>query len=115
LTRILTGPIERVFVEVRDIDGVLVGAGRASATGAASGRWAGVTSIATAPRARRRGIAGLVMAELGRWALEHDCSRVYLQALASNQPAARLYERLDLPVHHAYVYRSPTPDALAAH
>jgi GNAT superfamily N-acetyltransferase len=115
LTRILTAPRERVFVEVRDSTGALLGTGRASATAgvAGSGRWAGVTSIATVPAARRRGIATLVMAELARWALEHDCPRIYLQSLAANASAAGLYERLGMPVHHAYVYRSPVPDAVS--
>jgi GNAT superfamily N-acetyltransferase len=113
LTRILTGPEERVHVEVRDAEGGLLGTGRASATRAESGRWAGVTSIATAPAARRRGIATLVMAELARWSLEHDCPRTYLQSLGANEPAARLYEGLGMPVHHAYVYRSPSPDAVS--
>jgi GNAT superfamily N-acetyltransferase len=113
LTRILTGPAERVFVEVRDVDGTLLGTGRASATSAPSGRWAGVTSIATVPAARRRGVATLVMADLARWALEHDCPRTYLQALGDNEPAAQLYERLGMPVHHAYAYRSPVPGAVS--
>ncbi|MFN8167828.1 MAG: GNAT family N-acetyltransferase [Candidatus Nanopelagicales bacterium] len=115
LTRILTGPDERVFVEVRDADGALLGTGRASATAGVggSGRWAGVTSIATVPAARRRGVATLVMAELARWSLEHDCPRTYLQSLATNEAASALYERLGMPVHHAYVYRSPTPGAVS--
>lgn len=113
LARILTGPAERVFVEVRDPRGGLLGTGRASATSAASGRWAGVTSIATVPEARRRGIASLVMAELARWSLEHDCPRTYLQSLGANEPAGALYEGLGMPVHHAYVYRSPSPDAVS--
>lgn len=115
LTRILVGPAERVLVEVRDDAGALLGTGRASATGGVggSGRWAGVTSIATVPAARRRGIATLVMAELARWSLEHDCPRTYLQSLASNDAASALYERLGMPVHHAYVYRSPTPGAVS--
>lgn len=113
LARILTEPAERVHVEVRDSGGGLLGTGRASATRAESGRWAGVTSIATVAAARRRGIATLVMADLARWSLEHDCPRTYLQALAANEPAGRLYAGLGMPVHHAYVYRSPAPDAVS--
>jgi GNAT superfamily N-acetyltransferase len=113
LRRILTGPDERVHVEVRGTDGDLLGTGRASAARAESGRWAGVTSIATVPAARRRGIATLVMAELARWSLERDCPRTYLQSLGANEPAGALYEGLGMPVHHAYVYRSPSPDAVS--
>ena len=113
LTRILTGPAERVFVEARAADGALLGTGRASATSAASGRWVGVTSIATAPPARRSGVATLVMAELARWAQERDCPRTYLQSLGSNAPAAQLYEGLGMAVHHAYVYRSLSPEAVS--
>ncbi len=114
LARILSGPAERVFVEVRGAGGALVGTGRASAAASSSGRWAGITSIVTVPAGRRRGTATVVMTELARWAAEHDCPRTYLQSLASNEPASRLYERLALPVHHSYVYRSPSPGAVSA-
>jgi GNAT superfamily N-acetyltransferase len=113
LRRILCGPPVRVAVEVRDPAGhVLLGAGRASAASSPVGRWAGVTSIATRPDARRRGVATLVMAELAAWAREEACERAYLQVLAGNDAANALYDRLGFGPHHVYVYRSRTAGAV---
>lgn len=107
LTRILTAPAEHVHVEVRGADGSLAAAGRASAAPSPAGRWAGVTSIYVAEDVRGRGLARLVMGELARWSLEHDCPRTYLQALEGNTAARSLYDGLGFLTHHAYVYRSP--------
>lgn len=116
VTRILTGAPSVVHVEVRDdADGTLLATGRGSVTPAASGRWLGVTSIATVPAARRRGLARAVMAELGRWGREQAAEHVLLQMLADNAAASRLYDGLGIVPHHAYVYRSPTPGAIGAH
>ena len=112
VTRLLTGPPLVVHVEAR-ADGVLLGTGRGSMTSAPSGRWLGVTSIATVPSARRRGVASAVMAELGLWAEELGAGRVLLQTLASNEAAARFYDGLGVVPHHRYEYRSPTPDAVS--
>jgi len=108
LSRILVRPAEVVFVTARDATtGELLGTGRASAAGSAVGRWAGVTSILTAPAARRRGVALAVMGELAGWAEEHNCPSTYLQVLAANDAAHGLYDSLGFDVHHAYEYRSP--------
>jgi len=107
IARILTGPQDRVHVELRDAAGTFVAAGRASAAPSPVGRWAGITSILVAAHARRQGLATPVMGELARWGLAPGCTRTYLQALRSNAPAAALYERLGLHVHHSYEYRSP--------
>jgi GNAT superfamily N-acetyltransferase len=108
VARILVRPREVVFVSALDAaTGQLLGTGRASASASAVGRWAGVTSILTAPGARRRGVASAVMGELATWADEHRCPRTYLQVLASNVAAHGLYDALGYRVHHAYEYRSP--------
>jgi len=108
LTRILVRPSEVVFATARDAaTGQLLGTGRASAAGSAVGRWAGVTSILTAPAARRRGVARAVMGELAAWAEENRCPGTYLQVLATNDAAHALYDTLGFDVHHAYEYRSP--------
>ena len=112
--RILTAPTHVVHVEARDrATGALLGTGRGSVTSAPSGRWLGVTSIATAPRARRRGVAVAVMAELGRWAQGLGADRVLLQMLASNEAAGLLYDGLGVVPHHRYEYRSPVPGTIS--
>lgn len=112
LARILVRPREVVFVEARDAaSGALLGAGRASAAPSAVGRWAGVTSIMTAPGARRRGVATRVVAELVAWAVESRCPHTYLQVLSSNEAARALYAGLGFGLHHRYEYRSPGPVA----
>jgi len=108
VARILVRPTEAVFVSARDAStGALLGTGRASASGSPVGRWAGVTSILTAPEARRRGVASAVMGELATWAEEHRCPHTYLQVLATNAAAHGLYDALGYRRHHAYEYRSP--------
>ncbi len=62
LAAILVRPREVVFVEARDAStGTLLGAARASAASSPVGRWAGITSVVTAPEARRRGVATTVL------------------------------------------------------
>jgi GNAT superfamily N-acetyltransferase len=108
VARILVRPAEVVFVAAHDATtGQLLGTGRASASGSPVGRWAGITSILTAPDARRRGVARAVMGELATWAQERRCPHTYLQMLAGNVAAHELYASLGYRVHHAYEYRSP--------
>lgn len=110
LARILTRSREAVVVEARDAaTGELLGTGRASAADSTVGRWAGITSIMTAPAARRRGVATRVLHELARWADAAGCARTYLQVLEDNAPAHALYAALGFEVHHRYEYRSLGP------
>jgi len=115
LTRILLRPAGVVFVDARDAStGLLLGTGRASPAASAVGRWAGVTSILTAPTARRRGVARTVMGELAAWAEENRCPHCYLQAPASTGPAAALCDALGLVAHHTYEYLAPSVPAAPA-
>jgi ribosomal protein S18 acetylase RimI-like enzyme len=109
LARILTAPAARVFVALHAADGGLVAAGRASTATSPVGRWAGITSVAVAEAARRRGLGSAVMGELGRWAAAGGAGTTYLQVMAANAPALALYERLGFTLHHTYCYRSPGP------
>jgi GNAT superfamily N-acetyltransferase len=68
-------------------------------------RWAGLTAIETAPAARRRGLAKLVIGELLAWAGERGATDAYLEVATANAPAIALYESLGFTTHHAYHYR----------
>jgi ribosomal protein S18 acetylase RimI-like enzyme len=109
LARILGAPAERVFVTMRDAGGGLLAAGRASGAASPAGRWAGITSVAVAEHARRRGLGTAVMGELARWASVQGAPSTYMQVMAANAPAIALYDRLGFALHHAYCYRSPGP------
>ena len=110
--RILTAPARTLFLTARATGGgPLLGVGRVCAGSLPDGRarWAGITSIATAPAARRRGVSRAVMLALATWALEQGCATTYLQVLAENTVARAMYDRLGFTVHHHYVYRSAAP------
>jgi ribosomal protein S18 acetylase RimI-like enzyme len=108
LAAILVRPREVVFVEARDSStGALLGAARASAASSPVGRWAGITSVMTAPEARRRGVATAVLRELATWAADARCPHTYLQVLGSNVEARRLYAGLGFELHHRYEYLAP--------
>jgi GNAT superfamily N-acetyltransferase len=48
----------------------------------------------TAPRARGRGVARALIAEVERWARERGCARVYWHTQAGNETARRLYDQV---------------------
>ena len=101
--RILTGPAEVAFAQVRDADGDLLAVGRGAVTG--PDRWLGVSLLQTAPPARRRGLARHVLRELVRWGAQHGSSRVYLQVEERNTAAVALYGRVGFTTHHTYLTR----------
>lgn len=67
--------------------------------------WTGVFAMATAPRARRRGAARLVLSAIARWAREQDAPRLYLQVERSNTAACRLYAAAGFTEVATYHYR----------
>jgi N-acetylglutamate synthase len=103
LVDILTGASVAGFATVRDADGTVLGVGHASVTEG----WAGLTSLVTAPAARRRGVGTAVVRALLSWAAEEGATRMYLQVLAANTGARSLYARLGVATHHPYCYRMP--------
>lgn len=68
--------------------------------------WAGLFCVATAPSARRRGIAGHVVHALTTWAVERGARRLYLQVESVNAPAHAFYERAGFTRSHGYHYRA---------
>ena len=48
----------------------------------------------TAPQARGKGIARALIAEVGRWAQEQGCARVYRHTHSGNETARRLYDQV---------------------
>jgi GNAT superfamily N-acetyltransferase len=83
------------------VDGEPVGIGRA----VADDGWTGVYSMATAPRARRSGVARAVLGAIAGWAQTQGAPRLYLQVEQSNDAARRLYASAGFTPLAAYHYR----------
>jgi GNAT superfamily N-acetyltransferase len=73
--------------------------------GVADDGWTGVFGMASAPTARRRGAARLVLSAIARWAREQDAPRLYLQVERSNTAACRLYAAAGFTEVATYHYR----------
>jgi arginase len=67
--------------------------------------WAGLFCVATAPEARRRGVARTVVHALTRWATNHGAQRIYLQVESDNAQAHALYASAGFTRSHGYHYR----------
>ena len=67
--------------------------------------WTGVFGMATAPGARRRGAARLVLAAIAGWARRQDAPRLYLQVEQSNAAARRVYAAAGFTELATYHYR----------
>lgn len=97
------------FATIYDSDtGAPVAIGRAAviaATGADEqdgSRWVGLSAIETAPSARRRGLAKLVMDALLEWADEQGATDAFLEVSPDNEAAVGLYAALGFTTHHEY-------------
>jgi N-acetylglutamate synthase len=85
------------------IDGA--GVGRAAVTVAPDGtRWVGLSAVHIIEEARRRGLARDLCAALLAWGGERGATRAYVQVLADNTAAIRLYESMGFVVHHRSRY-----------
>jgi ribosomal protein S18 acetylase RimI-like enzyme len=67
--------------------------------------WAGLFCVATAARARRRGVARAVVHALTRWAAERGAQRIYLQVESDNAAGHALYAGAGFTRSHGYHYR----------
>ena len=70
---------------------------------------AGVFSMLTLPKQRRRGLAEAVLAELARFAAARGAERLYLQVELENAPARALYARAGFREAYRYHYRRANP------
>lgn len=55
--------------------------------------WTGLFCMHTRPAHRRRGHAAAILSALSRWSLQSHAPLLYLQIVADNPPAKRLYQR----------------------
>jgi GNAT superfamily N-acetyltransferase len=74
--------------------------------------WVGLFSIATAPAARRRGIASAMVHALTRWGVERGARHAYLQVESDNAGAQGFWASVGFRRSHGYHYRvAPGPRA----
>ena len=82
------------------VDGEPVAIGQA----VADGEWVGLYAIATDPRRRRQGHGRALVRQLLAWGNGQGATRSYLQVIATNAPAVRLYEQLGYAEAYRYWY-----------
>jgi N-acetylglutamate synthase len=70
----------------------------------ADGEWVGLYAIATDPARRRQGHGRALVRQLLAWGRQHGATRSYLQVIATNAPAVRLYEQLGFAEAFRYWY-----------
>lgn len=107
-------PLQLAVLTAADADYLsLVGAGEliAIARLAPTDDWAGISALWVAPAHRGRGLGTAVLGALRARAVSRGARFGYLQVMADNPGARRLYERLGWQVHHGYTYltRDPAP------
>ncbi len=96
---------ERVLAALED-GGALAGCG----VGVRDGGLAGLFDLAVAPAERGRGLGRRLVEALLGWAAGGGARTAYLQVLATNAAAIRLYERLGFGEAYRYWYRArPRP------
>lgn len=79
--------------------------GRAAVTTAPDGtRWVGLSAVRVAETARGRGLARELCEALLAWGADRGATRTYVQVLADNTAATRLYESMGFSVHHRSRY-----------
>src|SRR5699024_5744173 len=66
----------------------------AVATIATEDGWGYVSNVVVSHKYRRRGVASQLMLHLALWAKNHHTESLFMQVLADNEPALRLYDTL---------------------
>lgn len=77
----------------------------AVAIGVVEGDWLGVFSLLVSATRRQQGLGTLLMRVLFNWAIGVGASHSYLQVMANNPPALRLYGKLGYQPVYRYWYR----------
>jgi N-acetylglutamate synthase len=101
IARILGNVVVRTAVAAAREEGAMVGCGY----GAIDRGWVGLFDIAVREDRRRHGHGERVVASILARARELGARRAYLQVVAGNAPAERLYERLGFREAYRYWYR----------
>jgi N-acetylglutamate synthase len=79
--------------------------GRGAVTESPDGtRWVGLSAVHVLETARRRGLARQLCWGLLAWGAQRGATRAYVQVLADNAAATRLYESMGFSVHHRSRY-----------
>jgi GNAT superfamily N-acetyltransferase len=86
-------------VVVRGDEAIAVGSAVAEAG------WVGFFNVATVAKHRRIGAAQAVMLGLGMWGQRMGANHAYLQVMAGNPAAWKLYARLGFVTEYYYHYR----------
>lgn len=79
--------------------------GRAALAGE-SNAWVGLAGIETAPEARRRGLARLILRTLLQWGAQHGAEHALLEVTPHNDGAMALYRELGFSTAYEYHYRT---------
>jgi GNAT superfamily N-acetyltransferase len=74
-------------------------------TALTEGLWAGFVNVAVREQDRGKGIGYFLMQKLAEWSVNQGAERLYLQVIADNMPALRLYRNIGFAPFFAYHYR----------
>lgn len=84
------------LVVVGCVDNVVVGFARAELSESIDGRLCMIEELVVDPPARGIGVGSEMLAEVRRWAVEHDCLALESQVLPGNRAAKNFFERLGM-------------------
>jgi GNAT superfamily N-acetyltransferase len=93
-------PDSKGFVKLKQ-NGQIIALG----TAIVENTWAGFVNVIVRVDQRGKGLGYTLMQALTEWSLEQGALRLYLQVIASNEPAVSLYEKLGYEVNYCYHYR----------
>lgn len=94
-------PPPAAYAIARSTDGTTIGV----ASAVAQDGWLGLFNLVVSAQHRRRGAGAALIRSLADWGASAGCRAAYLQVLADNEPAQRLYRKLGFRPDYAYHYR----------